>query len=51
VPDSLGSFREEDIEMSRKSYPGAHTALITPFLPDGSMDWAGFEKNVNFHID
>ncbi len=36
--------------MSRKSYVGAHTALVTPFLPDGSMDWAGFEKNVSFQI-
>ncbi len=37
--------------MPRTSFAGAHTALVTPFLPDGSVDWAGFEKNVAFQID
>ncbi len=36
--------------MSPKSFAGAHTALVTPFLADGSVDWAGFEKNMNFQI-
>jgi len=37
--------------MPRKSFAGAHTALVTPLLPDGSVDWAGFEKNVAFQVD
>ena len=37
--------------MPRKSFAGAHTALVTPFLPDGSPDWEGLKKNVAFQID
>lgn len=27
------------------------TAAITPFLEDGSVDWAGYNKNINFQIN
>ena len=37
--------------MPRTSFAGAHTALVTPFRPNGSVDWAGFEKNIAFQID
>ena len=36
--------------MTRNSFAGAHTALVTPLLSDGWVDWAGFEKNVSFQI-
>ncbi|MCX8052503.1 MAG: 4-hydroxy-tetrahydrodipicolinate synthase [Armatimonadetes bacterium] len=29
---------------------GAWTAIVTPFLPDMSVDWDGLEKNVEFQI-
>jgi len=31
-------------------FKGAWTALVTPFKEDGSVDWNGFEKNVDFQI-
>jgi 4-hydroxy-tetrahydrodipicolinate synthase len=37
--------------MSLKSFAGAHTALVTPFLPSGLVDWAGYERNIAFQID
>jgi len=37
--------------MPRRSFAGAHTALVTPFLPSGLVDWAGYEKNVTFQVD
>ncbi len=30
---------------------GAWTALVTPFDDDGEIDWAGYEKNLQFQID
>jgi 4-hydroxy-tetrahydrodipicolinate synthase len=33
-----------NLASSQKSYSGIFTALITPFLPDGSIDWIAFEK-------
>jgi 4-hydroxy-tetrahydrodipicolinate synthase len=33
------------------NFEGAWTALVTPMDPDGSVDWDGFEKNVQFQID
>jgi len=37
--------------MTRKSLAGAHTALVTPLLPDGSVDWDGYRQNLAFQID
>jgi 4-hydroxy-tetrahydrodipicolinate synthase len=31
-------------------FNGAWTALITPFLPDGGVDYTGLEKNIEFQI-
>ncbi|MBU3954972.1 4-hydroxy-tetrahydrodipicolinate synthase [bacterium] len=31
-------------------FKGAWTALVTPFKKDGSVDWKGFEKNVDFQM-
>ncbi|MBQ1661361.1 MAG: dihydrodipicolinate synthase family protein, partial [Treponema sp.] len=30
---------------------GAYTAMITPMLPDGSVDYDGFRKNVEFQLE
>ncbi len=30
---------------------GTITALVTPFTPDGEVDWPSFEKLVKFNID
>ncbi len=30
---------------------GAYTAMITPMLPDGSVDYEGFRKNVQFQLE
>lgn len=30
---------------------GAYTAMITPMLPDGSVDYEGFRKNVIFQLE
>jgi 4-hydroxy-tetrahydrodipicolinate synthase len=32
-------------------FQGAYTALVTPFLRDGSVDFEGFEKNISFQIE
>ena len=37
--------------MSLRSFAGAHTALVTPLLPDGSVDWAGYKRNVVFQVE
>jgi len=37
------------VELNR--FEGAWTALVTPFLPDGAIDWEGFERLVRFQID
>jgi len=37
--------------MSRRHFAGAHTALVTPLLPDGSIDWAGYKKNLAYQIE
>jgi 4-hydroxy-tetrahydrodipicolinate synthase len=37
--------------MALRSFAGAHTALVTPLLPNGFVDWAGYEKNIRFQID
>ncbi len=37
--------------MSRKSFAGAHTALVTPLLPDGTIDWSGYRKNLAFQVE
>ncbi len=37
--------------MARRSFAGAHTALVTPMLPNGAVDWAGLEKNIAFQLD
>jgi 4-hydroxy-tetrahydrodipicolinate synthase len=31
-------------------YKGTWTALVTPFKPDGSVDYSGFEKNIQFQV-
>jgi len=36
--------------MSKVDFKGAWTALITPFKPDGSIDYSGFEKNIEFQV-
>jgi len=36
--------------MPRMSLAGAHTALVTPLLPDGSVDWAGYKQNLAFQV-
>ncbi|MDA0841113.1 MAG: 4-hydroxy-tetrahydrodipicolinate synthase [Planctomycetota bacterium] len=36
--------------MSELTFDGAWTALITPFNQDGSIDWDGFQRNINFQI-
>jgi 4-hydroxy-tetrahydrodipicolinate synthase len=36
--------------MSELIFDGAWTALITPFNEDGSIDWDGFQKNIEFQI-
>jgi len=36
--------------MAQRSFAGAHTALVTPFLPDRSVDWDGLKKNIEFQI-
>lgn len=33
-----------------KKLQGAFTALITPFHPDGTIDWKSFERNLQFQI-
>ncbi|MHB0912710.1 MAG: 4-hydroxy-tetrahydrodipicolinate synthase family protein [Armatimonadota bacterium] len=32
-------------------FEGAWTALVTPMMPDGAVDWDGFEKSLNFQIE
>ncbi|MGB9586549.1 MAG: 4-hydroxy-tetrahydrodipicolinate synthase [Armatimonadota bacterium] len=32
-------------------FRGAWTALVTPMTSDGSVDWEGFEKNIQFQIE
>ncbi|MFW6163393.1 MAG: 4-hydroxy-tetrahydrodipicolinate synthase [Planctomycetota bacterium] len=36
--------------MDLKRLDGAWTALVTPFRPDGEIDWAEFERLVEFQI-
>ena len=36
--------------MLTADFKGAWTALITPFQPDGGIDYSGFEKNIEFQI-
>jgi len=36
--------------MPLKSLAGAHTALVTPFLPNGFVDWSGFRNNIRFQL-
>ncbi len=31
-------------------FDGAWTALVTPFKEDGSVDWDGFQRNINFQV-
>jgi 4-hydroxy-tetrahydrodipicolinate synthase len=33
------------------NFEGAWTALVTPMNADGSVDWDGFEKNIQFQIE
>ena len=37
--------------MALERFEGAWTALATPFAPDGSVHWEGFERLVAFQID
>jgi len=37
--------------MPRTDFAGAHTALVTPMQPDGSIAWDGYERNIAFQID
>lgn len=37
--------------MEKRNLAGAHTALVTPFHPDGLIDWDGFARNISFQID
>jgi len=37
--------------MVTKELSGAWTALVTPMLDDGEVDWAGLARNVEFQID
>jgi len=37
--------------MKEVLFRGAATALITPFLPNGDVDFAGFKRNVRFQLD
>jgi len=37
--------------MPRSDFNGSWTALITPFNDDGSIDYEGLEKNVQFQVD
>lgn len=37
--------------MAADSLRGAWTALVTPMLPDGEVDWAGLRRNIEFQID
>lgn len=37
--------------MSRTSFAGAHTALVTPLRPDGEIDWAGYRRNLAFQVE
>ena len=32
-------------------FRGAFTAMITPMLADGSVDFEGFRKNVKFQLE
>ncbi len=32
-------------------FEGTFTAIVTPMLPDGAVDWDGFKKNVEFQIE
>lgn len=32
-------------------FTGSAVALVTPFLPDGQVDWAAFEDLVYFHLE
>ncbi|MGQ9615962.1 MAG: 4-hydroxy-tetrahydrodipicolinate synthase [Spirochaetota bacterium] len=32
-------------------FKGAYTALVTPFKDDGSLDYEGFRKNIQFQIE
>ncbi|MDR3276570.1 MAG: 4-hydroxy-tetrahydrodipicolinate synthase [Treponema sp.] len=34
-----------------KAFKGAYTALITPMLADGTIDWEGWRRLINFQID
>ncbi|MFO7898327.1 MAG: 4-hydroxy-tetrahydrodipicolinate synthase [Planctomycetota bacterium] len=37
--------------MDRLNLAGSHTALVTPFLPDRSVDWEGFGRNIAFQTE
>ena len=37
--------------MPRSEFKGSWTALITPFKENGSVDFAGLEKNIEFQTD
>jgi len=36
--------------MKKVDFSGCWTALVTPMKEDGSIDWKGFEKNIEFQI-
>jgi 4-hydroxy-tetrahydrodipicolinate synthase len=36
--------------MTLDTLAGAHTALVTPFLTDGSVDWDGYRRNLVFQV-
>ncbi|MBI2192079.1 MAG: 4-hydroxy-tetrahydrodipicolinate synthase [Planctomycetes bacterium] len=36
--------------MAAFRFDGAWTALVTPFKPDGSVDWDGFSRNIDFQV-
>lgn len=37
--------------MPAVEFSGTYTALITPFGPDGSVDYEGFHRNIRFQIE
>jgi 4-hydroxy-tetrahydrodipicolinate synthase len=49
-PDYQAAFYRS-FGMAHRSFAGAHTALVTPLLRNGFVDWAGYEKNIRFQIE
>jgi 4-hydroxy-tetrahydrodipicolinate synthase len=47
---SNSSLSREGREMADLIFDGAWTALVTPFKEDGSVDWNGFQRNINFQV-